>query len=194
MKGTTVQLYNEDGAAWDAYVASHQDSTNYHQYGWRKVIENSFGHRTMYLIAKNSLDEICGVLPYVHMKSTLFGNFLVSLPFFNYGGLLCSEESTATLLLDSSRKMLEGTRAAHIELRNLKKRVDVTETKQHKVSMILDLQKNEEDQWKSLDSKVRNQVRKAEKNGLRAISGHLNLLDSFYEVFSRNMRDLGTTV
>ncbi|MHB8056960.1 MAG: FemAB family XrtA/PEP-CTERM system-associated protein [Desulfuromonadaceae bacterium] len=192
--GTTVQLYNEEGAAWDAYVASHKDSTNYHQYGWRKVIENSFGHRTMYLVAKNNQDEICGVLPYVHMKSSLFGNFLVSLPFFNYGGLLCNEESTEKMLLDTSIKMLDGTGAAHIELRHLNKCADVKETKQHKVSMILDLQRNEEEQWMSLDSKVRNQVRKAEKNGLRAISGHINLLDSFYEVFSRNMRDLGTPV
>ncbi|MDD2582269.1 MAG: FemAB family PEP-CTERM system-associated protein [Desulfuromonadaceae bacterium] len=190
----TVQLYNENGAAWDAYVASRQDSTNYHRYGWRKVIENSFGHRTLYLTAKNSNNEICGVLPYVHMKSVIFGNFLVSLPFLNYGGLLCTEGSTETLLLDSSRKMLEGTGADHIELRHLKKYNDVIETKQHKVTMILELRENEEDQWKSLDAKVRNQVRKAEKNGLRAVSGSLDLLDGFYEVFSKNMRDLGTPV
>ena len=191
---TTVQLYNEEGRDWDAYVDSQQDSTNYHRYGWRKVVEKSFGHKTIYLTAKNANNEMCGILPYVHMKSALFGNFLVSLPFFNYGGLLCNEESTAALLLDSSHKMLVETGANHIELRHLKKNTDIVETKQHKVTMILDLHKNEEDQWKSLDGKVRNQVRKAEKNGLRAISGQINLLEGFYDVFSRNMRDLGTPV
>ena len=191
---TTVQLYNEEGTDWDAYVESQQDSTNYHRYGWRKVIEKSFGHKTIYLTAKNCRNEICGILPYVHMKSALFGNFLVSLPFFNYGGLLCAEDSAAAVLLNSSQKMLERTGANHIELRHLKKNEGVVVTKQHKVTMILDLQKNEEDQWTSFNAKVRNQIRKAEKNELRTISGNVTLLDGFYDVFSRNMRDLGTPV
>jgi FemAB-related protein (PEP-CTERM system-associated) len=41
---------------------------------------------------------------------------------------------------------------------------------------------------------VRNQVRKAEKNNLRVRQGGLELVDPFYDVFSRNMRDLGTPV
>src|SRR5262249_38334220 len=45
-----------------------------------------------------------------------------------------------------------------------------------------------------LDRKVRNQVRKAEKAGLTAEHGGLELLQCFYQVFARNMRDLGTPV
>lgn len=192
--GITTHLYNEDGNAWDAYVASHPDSSNYHQYGWRKVVEKSFGHRTMYLAATNRNNEICGILPFVQMKSRLFGSFLVSLPFFNYGGLLVSEDSAAATLLDVSRKMLAGTGVDYIEFRHLKRYVDVVATKQHKVTMILDLKYSEKDQWNSLDAKVRNQVRKAEKSGLQAVTGRAELLDGFYEVFCRNMRDLGTPV
>lgn len=190
----TTHLYNEDGSAWDAFVTSHQDSTNYHQYGWRKVVEKSFGHRTMYLAATNRRNEICGILPFVQMKSRLFGSFLVSLPFFNYGGLLISDDSAAALLLNASRKMLSGTGVDHIELRHLKRFDEVMATKQHKVTMILDLKKNEEDQWSGLDAKVRNQIRKAEKSGLQAVTGGMELLDGFYTVFCRNMRDLGTPV
>jgi len=64
----------------------------------------------------------------------------------------------------------------------------------HKVTMLLDLKSSVEDQWNSLDGKVRNQVRKAEKAGLRTVMGGVELLDGFYEVFCRNMRDLGTPV
>lgn len=190
----TTHLYNEDGSAWDAFVASHQDSTNYHQYGWRKVVEKSFGHRTMYLAATNRHNKICGVLPFVQMKSRLFGNFLVSLPFFNYGGLLISDDSAASMLLNASRKILSGTGVNHIELRHIKMYDDVEATKQHKVTMILNLKKNEVEQWDGLDGKVRNQVRKAEKSGLQTVMGRAELLDGFYEVFCRNMRDLGTPV
>lgn len=190
----TVQLYNEDQSVWDAFVASRPESTNYHRYGWRRVLEKSFGHRAMYLAARNDRNEICGVLPCIQLKSRLFGTFLVSLPFFNYGGLLCDETSTAAALLRTSRRMLEGSGSAHVELRHLARCDDIAATRQHKVTMILDLATDEEEQWRRLDPKVRNQVRKALKSGLVTMVGGLELLDGFYEVFSRNMRDLGTPV
>ena len=46
--------------------------------------------------------------------------------------------------------------------------------------------------WKSLDAKVRNQVRKAEKSGVSVQWGREDRLDEFYEVFCVNMRDLGS--
>ncbi len=189
-----TRLYNEDGSAWDAFVDSHKESSNYHQYGWRKVVEKSFGHRTMYLAATNRHNEICGVLPFVRMKSRMFGSFLVSLPFFNYGGLLTSEDSAADKLLDASRKMLSGKDVDHVEFRHLKISAGIAATRQNKVTMILDLKNSEDEQWRCLDPKVRNQVRKSEKNGLKPVIGGMELLDGFYEVFCRNMRDLGTPV
>lgn len=191
---SSIKQYAEDGTEWNAFVASHMHSTNYHHYAWRKVIEKSFGHRTYYLAARNSKSEICGILPLVHMNSTLFGSFLVSLPFFNYGGLLCNEDGAGVALLDKARCMLREVSADHAELRHLHICQEGLATKAHKVTMILDLEKDEETQWKALDAKVRNQVRKAEKSGLKAVTGHIDLLDGFYEVFCRNMRDLGTPV
>lgn len=192
--GITTHLYNDDGRSWDAFVNAHHDGTNYHLHGWRKVVEQSFGHKTIYLVAIDGHNEICGILPYVQMKSRLFGHFLVSLPFFNYGGLLASDSSVAGNLLNASRKMLSGIGVAHIELRHLKRCGDIEATKQHKVTMLLGLKHEEEQQWSVLDTKVRNQVRKAQKNGLQAVTGGTELLDGFYEVFCRNMRDLGTPV
>lgn len=189
-----IQLYKEDGTTWDAFVASHQDSTNYHQYGWRKIVEKSFGHSTYYLTALNTDNDICGILPLVHIESRLFGSFLVSLPFFSYGGLLFYENNAGEALLSNARRIVNEVCADHVELRHMHSRQHGLATKQHKVTMILDLENVEETQWKALDAKVRNQVRKAEKSGLTAITGHMDLLDGFYEVFCRNMRDLGTPV
>lgn len=189
-----IQLHDEPGT-WDDYVASHEDGTNYHQYGWRKVIEKSFGHKTYYLAAtEESGHEICGVLPLTHMKSSLFGNFLVSLPFFNYGGLLCSDEEARAALLSRAAEMLKEIGAEHAELRHFTAHQDGLAAKQHKVTMLLGLEKDSDSQWKRFNPKVRNQVRKAEKSGLKTVTGHLELLDGFYEVFCRNMRDLGTPV
>jgi hypothetical protein len=60
--------------------------------------------------------------------------------------------------------------------------------------MILDLAPDSDVQWRTFNAKLRNQIRKAEKSGLQFVAGHLELLDGFYEVFTRNMRDLGTPV
>jgi FemAB-related protein (PEP-CTERM system-associated) len=45
-----------------------------------------------------------------------------------------------------------------------------------------------------IDRKVRNQIRKAERSSLEIERGGASLVPEFYEVFARNMRDLGTPV
>jgi serine/alanine adding enzyme len=60
--------------------------------------------------------------------------------------------------------------------------------------MILELAPDVESQWRAFNAKLRNQIRKAEKSGLQSVLGDLELLDDFYAVFARNMRDLGTPV
>jgi len=191
-----VQLYNfcDQGKAWDTFVMSNLASTNYHQFRWGNVIEKSFGHKAYYLCAMTEAGEICGILPLVHIKSKIFGSFLVSLPFFNYGGLLCDEGNSENAFMEKARDMLSFCRADFVELRHFDAFHKGLETKQHKVTMILDLERNVDDQWKALDPKVRNQIRKAEKSGLTTVSGQIDQLDGFYEVFCRNMRDLGTPV
>jgi FemAB-related protein (PEP-CTERM system-associated) len=51
-----------------------------------------------------------------------------------------------------------------------------------------------ENMWERLDKKVRNQIRKAQKSDLSAERGQSALIAEFYQVFARNMRDLGTPV
>jgi FemAB-related protein (PEP-CTERM system-associated) len=58
--------------------------------------------------------------------------------------------------------------------------------------MRLKLPRSEEQLWKGFDAKVRNQVRKGEKPGFTVTWGGGELLPAFYDVLSRNMRDLGS--
>jgi len=60
--------------------------------------------------------------------------------------------------------------------------------------MILPLPGSSEQLWRSFKSKLRSQVRKAEKNDLRFRWGKLEDLPDFYRVFSRNMHVLGSPV
>ncbi len=194
-----ITLYTpSDQAAWDEFVLSHPEGVNYHLSGWRQVVETTFGHKTYYLLAKEG-HKIKGILPLVHMKSLLFGNFLASLPFFNYGGVLAQDEETKHLLLKQAISLAQELDAEHIELRHLTpalspKEKDSWQLKTHKVTLFLNLPDAPEILWKSFKSKLRSQIRRPQKEGMTAQIGHLDQLNNFYQVFSINMRDLGTPV
>jgi len=181
-------------AEWDAFVETFGSATAYHRHGWKTVIGKSFGHECPYLAAIDEEGAWQGILPLAHMHSMVFGNFLVSLPFVNYGGLLCRSSAAATLLLAEAERTRRSHGASHVELRHIEPGPEGLPTKRHKVTMVLELLATPDDQWRGFDSKLRNQVRKAQKSGLQFKRGHLELLDGFYEVFARNMRDLGTPV
>jgi len=183
-----------DRGTWDAFVDVFPRATSYHRWAWREVIEKSFGHPTYYLAALDASGRVGGVLPLVHMKSALFGNFLVSVPFVNYGGLLCEDKGARQALLAEAERLRLSCRAEHVELRHLDFEIAGLPARRHKVTMALRLAGAVQAQWDGFNAKLRNQVRKAEKNGLVCRTGHLDLLDDFYRVFARNMRDLGTPV
>lgn len=190
----TVDVIGDRNTAWDIYVRDHGEATCYHQYGWKEVIEKSFGHDAYFLAARSNDGKIRGLLPLIHMKSALFGSQLVSVPFCNYGGVIGDDAGTERALVTEARYLRQKLGVPHVELRHLDKCLKGMATKSHKVTMILKLEKDEQSQWQILDAKVRNQIRKAEKSRLKVITGRLELLDPFYRVFCRNMRDLGTPV
>jgi serine/alanine adding enzyme len=60
--------------------------------------------------------------------------------------------------------------------------------------MFLDLAPDVDSQWRAFNAKLRNQIRKADESALQFMVAHLELLDGFYAVCARNMRDLRTPI
>jgi len=179
--------------ACDAYVHAHSEGTPYHLRGWLEVISKAFGHRSVCLAAERDA-QVVGILPIVFFSSRVFGRFAVSLPFVNYGGVLADTPDVSDALLSRAVAEAERAKCTHVELRHTRQKFSTLSSKRHKVAMTLGLADSAERQWNELDRKVRNQVRKGEKSQLTAVVGGLELVPSFYEVFARNMRDLGTPV
>ena len=179
-----------DGRVWDAFVSGHPAATGYHAWAWRGVFERTFGHESIYLMARRG-SEVVGVLPLVYIESVLFGRSMTSLPFLNYGGIVADSDAVARTLLDAAADQARARRCGHVELRHVGRRFADLPCKQHKVTMHLALERGI---WDRLDRKVRNQIRKAQKSGLTNDDGGAELLEEFYVVFARNMRDLGTPV
>lgn len=178
---------------WDRYVRDHPEGSIDHLWRWREMFHHVFRHETTYLAARCD-GELAGILPLVRFRSRLFGRFLVSVPFLNYGGLLASDDAARDALMASAYELARHFGASHIELRHTNRQLPELAFRQHKVKLTRVLPTSVDALWSALDRKVRNQVRKAQKDGLTAHIGHRELIDDFYSVFCRNMRDLGTPV
>ncbi len=191
--GTSTQ----DVTLWENYVKAKDTSFGYALPAWFTIFEQAFGHKTYALGAFSSQNEqeLVGVLPICHVISKIFGTNLCSLPFVNYGGILSDSKEAALALQEYAENLRQELKGESIELRHMHPcGLDLPAKADHKVSMILDLPENPDILWKGFKDKVRNQVRKAQKNGLSVTRGGKELLDDFYAVFCVNMRDLGTPV
>jgi serine/alanine adding enzyme len=182
-----------DGASWDRYAEAHREGTVDHAWAWRQVFERALGHECVYLIATRD-ERTVGLLPLVFVRSLLFGRVLISVPFLNYGGVLGDDPAAIQALLDGARDVALRVHASHVELRHAGRQTTSLPFRRHKVGMQLMLPGSSDALWTALDRKIRNQVRKAQKEGLTTRSGGAELVDDFYRVFSLNMRDLGTPV
>jgi serine/alanine adding enzyme len=192
---TVFSLADEsDRRGWDDFVDSMDDAEAYHPYEWRSVFERVFGHRCFYLMARDGDQAINGVLPLAQLRSSLFGNFLVSLPSFNYAGSLTNCEKTRKELIQAADNLANEAGASHVELRHRERvKLDLP-YRSDKVAMQLELPESTDELWQQFSSKLRAQIRRPTKEGATCEEGGVELLGEFYSVFSRNMRDLGTPV
>jgi hypothetical protein len=188
-----------------------------HDPAWIRVIRDAYD-KEAHLLVRTDADTgaVLGMAPYGYLSSAAFGRNLVCLPYLDYGGMLAPDSETQDLIRD---KLLAEAlaRRAKLEIRSRTPLCGLPAPQDEKVSMILEIMEGEigsaegdwrgipegaahgpggaaaaDAYWKTLDAKVRNQVRKAEKAGVTVKWGREDRLDEFYEVFCVNMRDLGS--
>jgi len=187
-----------DRERWDDYVFAHPLGGPYHLFAWKRAVERAYYHECPYLMAEDWQGVIRGVFPLVLMKPPLLRPVLVSLPFCDYGGVLSDGPEAARELVSSALE-LAGSHRAEPDIRCRLEEPVLGESPQFavsnfKVRMVLDLPDSAEELWNGFKSKLRSQIRKPGKEGLEFRIGSLELLDDFYNVFRRTMKDLGSPV
>lgn len=192
MGGLSISLADGQNAAWDDLIRE-AGGTLYHRNSTLEVVARTFGHR-IYRLAAWRDASLVGVLPVVRLKSFAFGDFLVSLPLFNYGGPVVIDESAAPALLERAAALIDELGVSHAEIRCADRVYADWEQRTDKVVMRLKLAATADEQFAKFSSKLRAQVRRPTKDGFTTRVGGAELLDAFYRVFSINMRDLGTPV
>ncbi len=178
---------------WDAFVASQPGASIYLRSGWTLLARDAFAHRVFFIEARAAEGGLCGVLPVVQQRG-LLGNFMTSVAFFNYGGPLATSDEAALALMERAGELARQHGVSFLELRDVAPRAARWPVRTDKASMILELPSTAEALSKQLGSKLRSQVKRAEREVVEVTRGGIELLDDFYDVFARNMRDLGTPV
>ncbi|HEY1379582.1 MAG TPA: FemAB family XrtA/PEP-CTERM system-associated protein [Gemmataceae bacterium] len=161
--------------------------------GWLPVLEQGLGHTPFALEAVRG-GRTVGVMGLAFVRSVLFGRFLVSLPYLNTGGAVAADGRAAAALTDRAVELAEQLKVRYLELRHewALDHPALGHSRTDKVHMRLELPATAGALWDQVNAKVRNQVRKGQKGGFTVHWGGAELLGEFYDVFSRNMRDLGT--
>ena len=183
-------LTTSDTACLD-FVQQFPSGKICHLPGWSIAVTQAAGLENFYLVAKDN-NHICGVLPLVRAKSIIFGNFMVSQAFSDYGGPLVQSAEACDILFNNAVELANELHCEYIEFRNIEPLPYELKLRSGKICMYLPLISNTDEIWKSFKAKVRNQINKAQKSGITASDGHLELLDDFYRVYTIRMHQLGT--
>lgn len=192
-KSLAVASAPEPTSDWDRFVHGAEGSTFCHLAAWREIMAEALGHEWIPLAAVDDDGAWRGVLPLVRVRSRFFGHRLVSLPFLNYGGPLGDAEACRHLV-DAAVAEARRSGAELLELRARHAVPCDLPGGREKTAVLLELPTDAEELWRDrFPSKLRSQIRRAGKEGMEASFG-AHQVEPFYDVFARNMRDLGTPV
>jgi len=185
-----VERLAAPGREWDEFVRAQSGWTHFHLAGWKRVMESALGHECFYLATRDAEDRLTAILPLVRVRSLLFGHYIVSVPFFNYGGPLGGSDEVGRLV-EHAVEMADRDSAKLLQLRSRYPLPLEMPVSHHKITTLLDLPEDADTLWESFPSKLRTKVRRPEKDGVSMEFGAAQV-EPFFRIFSYHMRDLGT--
>ncbi len=182
---------NPPADAWESYVDSHPGASLFHGLTWQRSLERTFpSYRPCHRIAWRG-DSVCGVLPLYRVPALPLGCALISTPLGVYGGVCADDEEVARALLEDATSYARRIGARYVELRQ-ERPVGSLPTKDLYVTFLRAIHPDPEKNAVGIPGQKRRGIRMAESHGLTVRVGGAELLAGFYDVYTRNMRSLGS--
>lgn len=194
--GITIRAEDMSDAPgrWDSYVMSHPYGTVFHTESWQRLIQSSFGHRPLHLVAETHEGAISGICPLFLVHSGIFGRMLISTPQAAYGGILADNPSVTQSLYEKAQGLARDNNVQFLELRN---RTALQEPslaqKDMYVTFRLELSGEPNEHFAAIPRKTRAECRAGINNGLEFKENAIGIRE-FYRVYSHSVRNLGTPV
>ena len=113
------------------------------------------------------------------------------MPWFARGGAIADQPVIEYRLMHTANEHASSLGIEHIEYRDEIQHEGFPVLK-HKVNMVLSLPDSEGELWGGFTSKLRSQIRRPQRENPEIQIGGDELVNQFYTVYTRNMRDLGS--
>jgi FemAB-related protein (PEP-CTERM system-associated) len=176
---------------WEEFVRAHPNGSFFHQVGWKKVMQATYGYQPRYFYSERE-GRITGIAPSFLISNWMMGRCLMSLPFAVYGGVCAADAESEAALVAHLERISQEERAEYLEIRNRTGEIlPGYHANPRYATFTLPLVSDTETLYKALPKDIRYMIRKGEKAGLTVKRG-AGLLDQFYRLMTVNLRRLGT--
>lgn len=181
---------------WRDLVATHPDSSAFHQVEWLQALKSCYGYEPMALTLSPPGSRLQDGLVFCQIRSPLTGKRLVSIPFSDHCEPLIRGSEDLELFLAHLSKKVERERWRYFELRPIlhsfddNKKVGVC---QNYYFHRLDLRPGAQELFRKFHKdSIQRKIRRAEREGLRYEEGTSEtLLDHFYKLMIMTRRRQG---
>ena len=167
---------------WDDFVLSHPEGTPSHLSGWLKTIHSTYNFKPILYVLKNQKNHIQGVFPCFFVKSVLTGSRLVSLPFSDYGGILCDPNISKEEFSETVTDYFKSVK--YVEVRGTYSENNGFMCNNHYKRHALNLKGNIDNITKNINKKtIFYSIRKAKKNDVIITEENTELgIEEFYRL------------
>lgn len=182
---------------WDDFVRASPDGTFYHLAAWKRLLEQTYHFRPIYLAVEGADGSLGGLLPLFLVQSPLTGRKLVSLPFSDVCGPLARTDRVRQLLLNRACTIACDQRAKCLQIRSsrsdLQNSLPGLVADSRYADFVLRLNEDPNVLWTNpAMAKVRGHVRKAIRSGVAVYRGETDRdLSDFYALHLRTTKKHG---
>lgn len=188
-----VNKYNKE--EYVNYINSREDTSFVDCWEWREVVERTYNLPHYWYMARKG-SQVLGVLCLTITDHPIFGKYLATAPFGTQGGFYADSEESFHALLGKAETLSQELKVKYTLVRHLLGEVpppadwyqDSSYATYH-LSIESDLETYFKNQ---LSSHRRSVVKRSFKKEHRAEFGHIKLLDDFWDIISRCMKEMGS--
>ena len=169
-----------------------ESSTPFHSNEWLMLLKEV--HGMDFNILKQGETE----LPVVLVRSRIFGNRMISIPFADYGGPDATSGMAVKEIAEKAVAVSIDKKVDFLEIRTPIKFGDIFKSEDFiertdYFTFVLNLRRSEVELWSSLDKRTRNDITKGQKGGFRIHEADgERQIKAFYELYAKTMKRLGS--
>lgn len=177
-------------ALWQSAHERVEHAGLFHDPRWAKLWNAVFREEMQCLIAQ--VDGVPrAMLPLLRRRAGLTGHYWISVPYFDATGP-AGERSCFRPLLNAARALCRERGDHYVEIRSHEALDTHWHDDDRKEHVVMELPDTEELLYAGFKSKLRSQIRRAEREDPESEVGLAGLVPTFHEVYSHRMWELGS--